>query len=73
MVDFFGNELHEGDTVVFSLNFNCEIGVAKIHHFGKKMIVLDVAREYRTLVPSSEKEKYERCVSRYPHDVVKIS
>lgn len=73
MVDFLGNELHVGDFVVFSLNTNCEIGVAKIHHFGKKMIVLDVALEYRTLVDMSEKKKYERCVNRYPNDVLKIS
>ena len=38
MVDFFGNELHEGDTVVFSLNINCKIGVAKIHHFWEKWL-----------------------------------
>lgn len=73
MVDFFGNELHEGDTVVFSLNINCMIGVATIHHFGKKMVILDMVCGYIPLVPMSEKGKYERYISRYPHEVVKIS
>lgn len=72
MVDFLGNELRVGDTVVFSKNVYCEIAVAKIHHFGKMKVILDVTHHNGKLYPLSEKDPWERLVSRYPRDLIKL-
>jgi len=72
MKDFLGRELSVGDTVVFSIPHYHGLEMAHIHHFAKKMVVLDVVSHYGEIKPMSEADKYDRAICRYPGDCVKV-
>ena len=72
MKDFLGRELNVGDTVVFSIPHYHGLEMAHIHHFAKKMVVLDVVNSYSGIKPMSEASKYDKALCRYPEDCVKV-
>lgn len=70
--DILGRELNVGDTVVFSVPYYHELSVARIHHFSKKMVSLDVCFQCGKCVPISECSSIYKPICRYPSDVVKV-
>lgn len=75
MKDFLGNELNIGDTVVFSIPHYHGLAKARIDHFAKKMVVLDVTTAPRSqgcVKPMSEASSYDKPLCRYPQDCIKV-
>lgn len=73
MKDFLGRELNVGDTVVFSVPHDHRLAKARIDHFSKKMVVLDVVRSGSAGVkPMSEARHWSKAICRYPEDCVKV-
>lgn len=72
MTDLLGRELNVGDTVVFSLHRCHTLGVARIDHFAKKMVVMDVTTRFGKLIPMSEGNEHNKAICRYPGDCVKV-
>lgn len=74
MKDFFGEELYVGDTVVFALPYHHHLAKAKIDHFGKIMVVMDVtvASTPTGIKPMSEASRWDKAICRYPEDCVKV-
>lgn len=73
MKDFLGKELNIGDTVVFSIPHYHGLAKARIDHFAKKTVVLDVTRDYNYTVKSmSEADEWAKPICRYPQDCIKV-
>ena len=74
MKDFLGNELNIGDTVAFSIPHYHGLAKARIDHFAKKMVVLDVTTGYGkgNIRPMSEASSYDKPLCRYPQDCIKV-
>lgn len=75
MKDFLGKELNVGDTVVFSIPHYHGLAKARIDHFAKKMVVLDVTTAPRSdgyVKPMSEANEWDKAICRYPQDCMKV-
>lgn len=74
MKDCLGRELNVGDMVVFSVPHYHGLAKARIDHFSKKMVVLDVTYGYGkgNIRPMSEAHSWDKAVCRYPEDCVKV-
>ena len=74
MKDFLGRELKVGDTVVFEIPHYHKLAKAKIDHFSKKMVVMDVTTAYTNtgIKPMTQASKYDKAICRYPCDCVKV-
>lgn len=70
--DILGRELNVGDTVVFAIRHYHQLSTARIHHFSKKMVSLDVVLWRGKVVPLSECSSVCKPICRFPHEVVKV-
>lgn len=70
--DILGRKLNVGDTVVFSVPHYHELSVARIHHFSKKQVSLDVCFQGGYCVPISECSSLRKPICRFPNEVVKV-